>query len=446
MRIAIKNSESFSSTFEYITSERLHHPVTGITTDSRELVDGDLYVALKGENFDGHSFLSEVSQKGASAALVYKRDHGLNLQQILVEDAINIIGKIAQNWREKFKIPVIAITGSNGKTSTKELLSHVLSQKYNVHVTKGNYNTSIGLSLTLLELNDSHDVSIIEMGASLPGEIEALCKIATPTHGLITNIAPAHLEGFGSIKNIVFEKAALFRSIKNGICFVNNTDKHIVNMPITSEKITFGLTPDCDFSADIYHENDGTLTIVLNTDVIPTKSHNFSFLKNSIAVITIAKVFDIELTTIINQIQSFKTPPGRCQVKQIDDVTVIDDTYNANLTSSLAALDYLNAFSGNGKKIFVFGDMRELGSSSNEQHKRIGEKCSELDLNIVYTIGNETKHTDAALKKGINHKHFKSKKRLIKSIKNILSPGDKILFKGSRGMNMEHIISGVFEL
>ena len=181
-------------------------------------------------------------------------------------------------------------------------------------------------------------------------------------------------------------------------------------MPITSEKITFGLTPDCDFSADIYHENDGTLTIVLNTDVIPTKSYNFSFLKNSIAVITIAKVLDIELTTIINQIQSFKTPPGRCQVKQIDDVTIIDDTYNANLTSSLAALEYLNAFSGNGKKIFVFGDMLELGSSSNEQHTRIGEKCSELDLNIVYTIGKETKHTDSALKKEINHKHFQSKK------------------------------------
>ena len=446
MRITITDSESFSSVFENITDEKLHRPVTGITTDSRDLKNGDLYIALQGENFNGHSFLNEVSQSGAAAALVSEDDTELDLQQIVVEDILCTIERIACDWRKKFKIPIIAITGSNGKTSTKDLLSHVLSKKYNVHVTKGNYNTKIGLSLTLLELNESHTVSIIEMGASLPGEIEALCNIADPTHGLITNIAPAHLEGFGSIENIVYEKAALFRSIKNGICFVNNTDKYISDMPINGKKVTYGLTADCDFPADIYHEDDGTLTLILNQNVIPTKSYNLSFLKNSIAVITVSIVLEVDLQSIISQVQSFVTPPGRCEVKQINDITIIDDTYNANLTSSLAALEYLNAFSGAGKKIFIFGDMLELGPKSKEQHQKIGKKCSELNLDIVYTIGEDAKYTDSVISNEIDHRHFQSKNKLIESIKNIINSGDKILFKGSRGMNMERIISGVFQI
>ncbi|MGY8787627.1 MAG: UDP-N-acetylmuramoyl-tripeptide--D-alanyl-D-alanine ligase, partial [Fidelibacterota bacterium] len=368
----------------------------------------------------------------------------LDFQQVQVKDPQKTIGQIANAWRKQFNIPVIGITGSNGKTSTKDLLVHVLQSSYDVHATQGNFNTTIGLPLTLLQLNDEHTVSILEMGASIPGEIEVLCEIAEPTHGIITNIAPAHLEGFGSIETITHEKEALFRSLGKGVSFVNQADNRIVEMDIEGESITFGLTPDCDFPADIHQEEDGSLTLILDAHDIPTESQNLSFIKNIIAVSAIAVTLGVEWKNVINQIQSFSPPTGRCQVKQYNDVTVIDDTYNANLISSLAALDYLKAFSGNGRRIFVFGDMFELGPTSTDQHRQIGEKCTELGLDGVFTLGENTIHTDSAINNGIQHEHFENKNELIDSLKKLIHSGDKILFKGSRGMAMEKVIQGVF--
>ena len=444
MRITLPHSEKFSTVFETVTGQKLLHPILGITTDSRDVKEGDLYIALKGERVDGHSFLASVAKNGSSCALVSEPEINLDFQQVQVKDPQETIGQIANAWRRQFNIPVIGITGSNGKTSTKDLLVHVLQSSYDVHATQGNFNTTIGLPLTLLQLNDEHTVSILEMGASIPGEIEVLCEIAEPTHGIITNIAPAHLEGFGSIETIAREKEALFRSLGKGISFVNQADNRIVGMDIEGESITFGLTPDCDFPADIHQEEDGSLTLILDAHDIPTESQNLSFIKNIIAVSAIAVTLGVEWKNVINQIQSFSPPTGRCQVKQYNDVTVIDDTYNANLISSLAALDYLKAFSGNGRRIFVFGDMFELGPTSTDQHRQIGEKCTELGLDGVFTLGENTIHTDSAINNGIQHEHFENKNELIDSLKKLIHSGDKILFKGSRGMAMEKVIQGVF--
>lgn len=444
MRITLPHSEKFSTVFETVTGQKLLHPILGITTDSRDVKEGDLYIALKGERVDGHSFLASVAKNGSSCALVSEPEINLDFQQVQVKDPQEAIGQIANAWRKQFNIPVIGITGSNGKTSTKDLLVHVLKSSYDVHATQGNFNTTIGLPLTLLQLNDEHTVSILEMGASIPGEIQVLCEIAEPTHGIITNIAPAHLEGFGSIETIAREKEALFRSLGKGISFVNQADNRIVGMDIEGESITFGLTPDCDFPADIHQEEDGSLTLILDAHDIPTESQNLSFIKNIIAVSAIAVTLGVEWENVINQIQSFSPPTGRCQVKQYNDVTVIDDTYNANLISSLAALDYLKAFSGNGRRIFVFGDMFELGPTSTDQHRQIGEKCTELGLDGVFTLGENTIHTDSAINNGIQHEHFENKNELIDSLKKLIHSGDKILFKGSRGMAMEKVIQGVF--
>ena len=444
MRITLPHSEKFSTVFETVTGQKLLHPILGITTDSRDVKEGDLYIALKGERVDGHSFLASVAKNGSSCALISEPEINLDFQQVQVKDPQETIGQIANAWRRQFNIPVIGITGSNGKTSTKDLLVHVLQSSYDVHATQGNFNTTIGLPLTLLQLNDEHTVSILEMGASIPGEIEVLCEIAEPTHGIITNIAPAHLEGFGSIETIAHEKEALFRSLGKGVSFVNQADNRIVGMDIEGESITFGLTPDCDFPADIHQEEDGSLTLILDAHDIPTESQNLSFIKNIIAVSAIAVTLGVEWKNVINQIQSFSPPTGRCQVKQYNDVTVIDDTYNANLISSLAALDYLKAFSGNGRRIFVFGDMFELGPTSTDQHRQIGEKCTELGLDGVFTLGENTIHTDSAINNGIQHEHFENKNELIDSLKKLIHSGDKILFKGSRGMAMEKVIQGVF--
>lgn len=444
MRIEIKNPERFSMVFESVTGQKLHHPVLGITTDSREVQDGDLYIALKGERVDGHTFLDSVEDSNAASALVSQGNPNLNLQQILVDDPQTMIGKIANAWRRQFDIPLIGITGSNGKTSTKDLLAHVLSNTYNVHATEGNFNTTVGLPLTLLQLDYENSISIIEMGASSTGEIGALCKIAEPTHGMITNIAPAHLEGFGSIETIAHEKRALFQALENGIAFVNMADDRVAKMEISGESVTFGLTPDCDFPADIHQENDGSLTLILDAHEIPTGSQNLSFIKNSIAVTAMAITLDVDWKDVIERIQSFSPPSGRCQVKQFEDVTVIDDTYNANLISSLAALDYLKAFAGNGRRIFVFGDMFELGPTSHEQHRQVGEKCTELELDGVFTLGENTVYTDSVINSGIDHQHFESHDAMIDSLKEMVHSGDKILFKGSRGMAMEKVIKGVF--
>ena len=389
MRITLPHSEKFSTVFETVTGQKLLHPILGITTDSRDVKEGDLYIALKGERVDGHSFLASVAKNGSSCALISEPEINLDFQQVQVKDPQETIGQIANAWRRQFNIPVIGITGSNGKTSTKDLLVHVLQSSYDVHATQGNFNTTIGLPLTLLQLNDEHTVSILEMGASIPGEIEVLCEIAEPTHGIITNIAPAHLEGFGSIETIAREKEALFRSLGKGISFVNQADNRIVGMDIEGESITFGLTPDCDFPADIHQEEDGSLTLILDAHDIPTESQNLSFIKNIIAVSAIAVTLGVEWKNVINQIQSFSPPTGRCQVKQYNDVTVIDDTYNANLISSLAALDYLKAFSGNGRRIFVFGDMFELGPTSTDQHRQIGEKMHRIRIGWCFYLGRE---------------------------------------------------------
>lgn len=446
MRITLQHPELFSTVFESVTGQKLQRPVSGITTDSRKVKIGDLYIALVGDRVDGHAYLSSAYDSGASAALVSSVNNSIEIQQIEVESPLKTIGLIANGWRNQFNIPVVGITGSNGKTSTKELLVHVLKNSHNVHATEGNFNTMLGLPLTLLQLDDSHTISILEMGASEPGEIEALCTIAQPTHGVITNIAPAHLEGFGSIETIAFEKGALFRALESGIAFVNQTDDRIVKMEPSGEVVTFGLTPDCDFPADIHHETDGSLTLILDAHEIPTGSQNLSFIKNSIAVTAMSITLGVDWDEVISQIQSFSPPLGRCQVKQFNDITVIDDTYNANLISSLAALDYLKAFAGNGRRIFVFGDMFELGSTSHEQHEKVGEKCSELELDCVFTIGENTVHTDAAIHSNVDHSHFDSSEELIQSLKQNLLSGDKILFKGSRGMAMEKIIEGVFNI
>ena len=444
MRTTINHPELFATVFESITQSKLHRPITGVSTDSREINEGDLYIAINGDRVNGHQFLNEVMRAGAVAALVCDTNENIDIQQVRVSNTLTAISDIASKWRMKFDIPVIGITGSNGKTSTKELLSHVLSSKFKMHATEGNFNTKIGLPLTLLGIEPDHNISILEMGASIPGEIEALCQIAKPTHGIITNIAPAHLEGFGSIETIAHEKGELFRSLDKGISFVNKADKMVSKIKFSGKRITYGLSPDCDFPVDIFHERDGSLTLVLDSNVIKTLSHNLSFIKNCVAVSAVSISLGIELEDLRSRIQSFSAPEGRCFVKQVKDITIIDDTYNANLTSSLAALDYLSAFSGDGRKIFVFGDMFELGPTTNEQHQKVGERCLELNLDGVFTIGEHTRHTNSMINNGMMSKHFKNKEDLITSLQKIIESGDKILFKGSRGMEMDKIIKGVF--
>ena len=447
VRISINNSEKLSKIIENITGVRLTSPITGITTDSRDCKSGDLYIALLGDRTNGHHYLQNVDKMNASAALISEQNSNqkLSLHQIIVEDTRKTLGLIANKWRNIFNIPVIAITGSNGKTSTKELLYHVLKAKYNVHATEGNYNTSIGLPLSLLEINKNHDISIIEMGANQPGDIKYLCEIAEPTHGLITNISSSHLEGFHSIENIVETKGALFHYLENGISFINYADERVKSINNSGDKVTYGLNAECDFPADIHHDNNGSILLTIDAQEIKTKSKNLSFVKNIIAVSAVSVTLEIEWELLQERILTFKPPKGRCKVLTYNSITIIDDTYNANLESCVAAIDYLMAFTGSGRKILVLGDMLELGVASTQQHEKLGSKCSEANLDAVFTIGKETMSTQSVINGIPINLHYHNSDDLISSLKSQLKDNDKVLFKGSRGMKMEKIISGVFE-
>ena len=447
VRISINNTEKLSKIIKNITGVRLTSPITGITTDSRDCKPGDLYIALLGDRSNGHHYLQDVDTMDASAALISEKNSNqkLNLHQIIVEDTRKALGLIANNWRNIFNIPVIAITGSNGKTSTKELLYHVLKDKYNVHATEGNYNTSIGLPLSLLGINKNHDISIIEMGANQPGDIKYLCEIAEPTHGLITNISSSHLEGFQSIENIVETKGALFHYLENGISFINYADERVKSINNNGDKVTYGLNAECDFPADIHHDDDGSILLTIDAQEIKTKSKNLSFVKNIIAVSAVSVTLEIEWELLQERILTFKPPKGRCKVLTYNSITIIDDTYNANLESCVAAIDYLMAFTGSGRKILVLGDMLELGVASTQQHEKLGSKCSEANLDAVFTIGKETMSTQSVINGIPINLHYHNSDDLISSLKSQLKDNDKVLFKGSRGMKMEKIISGVFE-
>ena len=445
MRISLPNSKTFSKIFNESTGIKISESIKGIATDSREIQSGDLYIAIKGEKVDGHSFLSQVFENGALAALVSDTNDQVHGNQIKVGDTIESIGKIATEWRDQFNIPIIGITGSNGKTSTKDLLRHILSSKFDIHATEGNFNTSIGLPLTLLQLNAFHGASILEMGANQAGDIEILAKIANPNFGLITNIAPAHLEGFGSIEAVAKTKAAIFENLENGIAFVNAADRRVKEITVKGHSISFGLNPDCDYPADLHYEEDGTITLTINTEEIPTLSSNLSFAKNIIACCAIARELGVEWEAIKDRVSTFSPPKGRCEVKNNGSYIIIDDTYNANLESTIAAIDYLSAFSGQGRKIFIFGDMLELGDVSREQHIVIGRKCDEMELSAVLTYGKETIATCESIKKVKINQHFDSKEELIDFLQKIIISKDKILIKGSRGMRMETIVQSIME-
>ena len=439
MRISLPDPTQFEIVFRTVTGHTI--PIVGgISTDSRECRSGDLYIAICGEKVDGHDFIDNAVENGAKVVLAQEHIK-TDAYTVLVNNTIEAISAVASFWRNQFDIPVIAITGSNGKTSTKELLRHVLNAQFAVHATEGNYNTSIGLPLTLFQMMQAHTISILEMGANQPGDIGALCSIANPTHGLITNIAPAHLEGFGSINEVAHTKAALFRAMSDkGIGFVNLTDPHISKMNLPKNSITFGITPDCDYPADIHTEVDGTLSLTISTEDIFTGSSNFSFAKNIIACAAIADTLNISWDLFRDRISTFQPPPGRCEIKKSKNMTFIDDTYNANVESTIAAIDYLTGFSGNGRRILIFGDMFELGDESKNQHIKVGQKCIESNLDYVFTVGTETLATHKSITNGPKNMHFETKEDLIKELKTEITDGDKILVKGSRGMAMETII------
>ncbi|VAW51593.1 UDP-N-acetylmuramoyl-tripeptide--D-alanyl-D-alanine ligase [hydrothermal vent metagenome] len=421
--------------------------MTGVSKDTRDIHVGDLYVALKGERFDGHQFAAAANSSGAVAALV-SESLSLNMATVKVDDTRIALGQLASHWRQQFTGKLIGITGSNGKTSVKEMCNKILTDHVGVFAvlaTKGNLNNDIGLPMTLLELKKQHQFAVIEMGANHVGEIDYLTKIAQPDVALVNNVGSAHLEGFGSLENTAKAKAEIYNGLPvDGIAVLNKDDAFSPFWQDYCSKVTVVTFSMLDENADVYarHIKNNTYQIVTkNAQVDLTLKvlgkHN---VMNALAAIAVTHSLDLSLQSIISSLSDFENIQGRLTVKKADaGFQVIDDTYNANPLSVAAAIDVLAEMKGG--KVLVLGDMGELGSDAAKLHSEIGSKAKDSGIDFLYTTGVLSVNTVSAF--GENGFHFENKEKLINALKENLTGSEVVLVKGSRSAAMEEVVEKI---
>src|SRR5450830_788416 len=422
-----------------------------IGTDSRALVKDQLFVALRGENFDGHDYAEKALQQGAAGVMV--SDVNLKIDTgVFVKDTRLALGELAAHWRNKFDIPVAAITGSSGKTTVKEMLATILvaaSSADEVLATKGNFNNDIGLPLTLFQLKPAHRYAVIEMGMNHKGEISYLTKIGRPTVALVNNAGTAHIANLGSVEAIAQAKGEIFEGLAEGGVAVINADDAFAPLwkKLAGKRAvtTFGLTQAADVSASFSLNSDYS-DIQLKTpkgDIslqLPAAGeHN---VRNALAATAAALAMGVSLEKIAEGLAQFKGAKGRLQQKRgINGALVIDDTYNANPASIKAAIDVLAAHSK--KQILVLGDMGELGDEAASLHAEIGRYAKASNIPALYLLGDLSRETAAAFGKGAHH--FDDAESLSASLKPLLNPETVVLVKGSRFMQMERVVDQLVE-
>jgi UDP-N-acetylmuramoyl-tripeptide--D-alanyl-D-alanine ligase len=428
--------------------------VSGVSTDSRKIKRGDLFLAIKGERFDGHQFLSDAVNAGAAALLVMDDTNWSGETPVIkTDDTLKAFGAIARFHRQRFKTPVIGITGSNGKTTTKDLVAAVLSQKYNVVKTEANYNNEIGLPLTLLEMDQNTQAVVVEMGMRGLGQIRNLATIAEPEIGVITNIGQAHLELLGSEANIAKAKSELIESLPpNGIAVLNGDDPWIRRMviPDQARSIWFGLEDsNLDYRAvEIGNSGEGIRFQVEENGVgfklflpLPGRLNVY----NALAAVAVGRILGLSFQEIGKGLAEPIMTGGRLKILNRNQLRIIDDTYNASPVSVKAALEVLCGFPGPGKKIAVLADMLELGEAAIDLHFEIGEYAANLGVNHLLAYGDLARNYAQGFT-GITPgkaEYFSNKTELIRALKEVARPGDSILIKGSRGMKMEEIVEAI---
>lgn len=411
---------------------------SGVCTDTRNIVQNCIFFALKGDNFNGNHFAQEALQAGASYVVIDEETRALNDRCFLVDDVLTTLQRMASLHRQKLTIPVLAITGSNGKTTTKELIREVLSEKFNVHATAGNFNNHIGVPLTLLKITDETEIAIIEMGANHVGEIAALCDIARPDFGLITNIGRAHLEGFGSLEGVIRAKSELYQFLimNHGIAFINSKNEILKNMAKRFKDPVFypALNDDyhCEFiSADPYVHLKTANGTVIETQLVG--AYNF---ENIASALCVGNYFNVEESRMVKAIANYLPSNNRSQVVSTASNKIILDAYNANPNSMKAALQNFNQMKGT-YKVAILGDMFELGDGSEEEHVKIGQLLTEMSLDKVLICGTASKAIATGYPAAL---HFETRKDLIEFLKKEPVKNGDILIKASRGMGLETLV------
>lgn len=420
----------------------LKHPI--ICTDSRNVTPNSLFFALKGDKFDGNKYASSALEKGAAYAIIDDAQHQKGEQYILVEDGLTCLQQLARFHRNQFKIPVIGITGSNGKTTTKELMTNVLKSSYPTHATQGNFNNHIGVPLTLLAMKPETEVAIIEMGMNHLGEIAELCKIANPTHGLITNIGKAHLEGVGGVEGVKKAKSELYDYLKanKGLIFVNRDENFLWELVSDyRKKLSYSQVAklaehyiyqvelqDSSTFVKATFKNDLEQSIEVKSQLIGT--YNFN---NIMTAIVIGQYFKVSPLKIKAAVESYIPSNNRSQVVQRGNNTFILDAYNANPTSMKNALNYFHNYPAENK-IAILGDMLELGKASLEEHQNILSQIEKLNIQQVILVGKEFKQCNS------KHSHFANIDEVKAWYSQQTFENTSFLIKGSRGIQLELLL------
>jgi UDP-N-acetylmuramoyl-tripeptide--D-alanyl-D-alanine ligase len=411
-----------------------------ITKDTRNIPANSIFFSLKGTNFNGNKFALEAINKGASYAVIDEPVEFEHERLIRVENVLESLQKLARYHRDQLKLPILAITGTNGKTTTKELIAAVLAKKYNVNFTQGNLNNHIGVPLTLLSMNESTEFGVVEMGANHPGEIKALCEIANPDYGMITNIGKAHLEGFGSFQGVINTKSEIYNFLqeKGCKCFINADNALLIKQAIGLEQISYGKSDSYFLTGELASTENYLVAKVLFSKgwlYLKTKlvgDYNF---ENLLAAACIGKYFEIEPLQIQSALEDYQPSNNRSQLIKGSKNTIIMDAYNANPTSMMAAL---SNFSGmkNENKCLILGDMLELGDVTTEEHQMIVDYIDTQNFTEVYLVGEHFRNTTAIKEK----KKFDQVELLSNYLKTQPIKNKLILIKGSRGIHLEKIL------
>src|ERR1051325_1543092 len=434
-------------------------PFHGVSTDSRTVRSGELFFALRGDRFDGHDFVKQAFDRGAAAAVVeipWLDHHGRafgKLPFVGVPNSLKALAELARIHRRNYDLPVIAVAGSNGKTTTKDLIASVLSPRGSVLKTEGTLNNHIGVPQTLFHLESTHRTAVIELGMNHLGEIATLCEIAEPTHGLITNIGREHLEFLHSLDNVARAEAELFDWLaqSDGIGFINADDPRIVSRgKQVKRQWQYGFNfKEADVrgtDAGLDANGRGLLKVEC-----PAKKQMFQarlglvgrhHLQNGLAAAAVGMYFGVEPSSIRSSLEAQKPAKHRMEAFAVAGVTVLDDTYNANPDSMLAALKTLAAFSGSGRRIAVLGDMGELGSQGEALHREIGETLRQLGIDALFTIGDLGHFIHLAAGPSLGG-HSKNCAELIAQLANFVRPGDVVLLKASRRIQLERVVEGL---
>ena len=429
---------------------------SGVSTDTRKIAQGDLYVALRGEKFDGAEFVIQAMQQGAVAALVNRDgyearrvDWNPEFPVLLVDDTRLALGQLAAEWRRRFDIPLVAITGSNGKTTVKEMTASILraaaGREDAVLATAGNFNNDIGMPLTLLKLNAQHRYAVIEMGMNHPGEIDYLTQIARPQVALINNASGAHLEGMGSVHAVAEAKGEIFAGLQHeGSAIINADDEHAPlwrTLAGVHSLLEFGLNNDADVSGTWQPQGAGLRLAVktpsgdFSVSLLVPGEHNA---RNALAATAAAIALNLPLERIVEGLEKFSGVAGRLQRKPgKNGAMLIDDTYNANPASLQAAIAVLAQ--APGRRVLVLGDMGELGENAAVFHAGIGAYAREAGVDRLCALGDLSRH--AAVEFGAGATYFGSLESLLEALDGELNDGTTLLVKGSRFMKMERVVA-----